>query len=566
MSSTLARSQFFFIKNNSILSITKSCSSSLCKASSRQVNKVSLETDSELCRQPAALLSSTNQSQLSAPLNSTTKRLFSTNSFNIGIRNNGLNNHTFQISKKKTSSSITEKFFNRGFSSLNSALTSSSTTTSAIYGSSTDSTSNPSISFDNSPSISKQESGKKRADKPLVNSSSSVGWWLLGTSGLVFGIVVLGGLTRLTESGLSITEWKPVTGTLPPLNEQQWIEEFEKYKLSPEFIQLNSHIDLDDFKFIFFMEWFHRLWGRAIGVIMIAPSVYFFAKRKTSRHINRRMVLLTALLGLQGVIGWWMVYSGLDQAQLDDRKSKPTVSQYRLTTHLGAAFLLYIGMFWTGLEILRENSWINNPKDAVKTFQKLQSPLLNPIRKISIGLVAFTFITAMTGGMVAGLDAGLIYNTFPKMGETWLPSSRELWDLQYTRKDDKSDWFFRNLFDNPTTVQLHHRVWATVTFFSVVGAHMYVNKYKAIIPKKAIRLMHGLMGIVTAQAALGITTLIYLVPISLGALHQAGAVALLTVCLAFAARLRKPRFPIILLINNLNRNLIKKNASKIKNL
>lgn len=197
-----------------------------------------------------------------------------------------------------------------------------------------------------------------------IHTSKSVAWWLIGSSGLVFGIVVLGGLTRLTESGLSITEWRPVAGTLPPLNQKQWEEEFAKYRESPEFKQLNSHIDLDEFKFIFFMEWVHRLWGRAIGVVFILPAVYFAATKKTSRHVNKRMFGLTALLGLQGFVGWWMVYSGLDQKQLNDRKSKPTVSQYRLTTHLGAAFLLYMGMLWTGMEILRECKWVKDPAEA----------------------------------------------------------------------------------------------------------------------------------------------------------------------------------------------------------
>lgn len=182
-------------------------------------------------------------------------------------------------------------------------------------------------------SLLKEAAAVSSPPKTLLNSSKWVGYWLIGTSGLVFGIVVLGGLTRLTESGLSITEWRPVTGTLPPMNQQEWEEEFEKYKESPEFKQLNSHIDLDEFKFIFFMEWIHRLWGRAIGAVILFPAVYFMATRKTSGRVNKRLVGLLALLGFQGFIGWWMVKSGLDQEQLEARKSKPTVSQYRLTTH-----------------------------------------------------------------------------------------------------------------------------------------------------------------------------------------------------------------------------------------
>ncbi|SCV03989.1 LAMI_0H12552g1_1 [Lachancea mirantina] len=401
------------------------------------------------------------------------------------------------------------------------------------------------------------------SQKRLLNSSKWVGYWLIGTSGLVFGIVVLGGLTRLTESGLSITEWRPVTGTLPPLNEAQWEEEFAKYRESPEFKQLNSHIDMDEFKFIFFMEWVHRLWGRAIGLIFVAPAIYFAATKKTSPHVNRRLFGLSWLLALQGLIGWWMVKSGLDQEQLEERKSKPTVSQYRLTTHLGAAFLLYMGMFWTGFEILREAKWVKNPGAAIELFSKLDNRALVPLRRTSLGLLALTFVTAMSGGLVAGLDAGLIYNTFPHMGDNWVPSNRELMDENFARKEDNSDLVWRNLLENPTTVQLNHRIFATTTFIAVCWAHMVCNRGKAFIPKSALKSMHTMMGIVTAQVALGIFTLLYLVPIPLASLHQAGAIALLTNALVFAAQLRKPRVPMRILISGLSTKTGAQSSSKI---
>ncbi|CDO94654.1 unnamed protein product [Kluyveromyces dobzhanskii CBS 2104] len=371
--------------------------------------------------------------------------------------------------------------------------------------------------------------------RPLLNSSKVVGYWLVGTSILVFGIVVLGGLTRLTESGLSITEWRPVAGTVPPLNQQEWEDEFEKYKSSPEFKQLNSHITLDEFKFIFFMEWIHRLWGRAIGAVFILPAVYFAVAKKTSPHVNKRLFGLAALLGLQGFIGWWMVKSGLDEDQLKERKSKPTVSQYRLTTHLGAAFMLYMGMLWTGFEIVREAKWVKNPSEALVLFSKLDNPALAPLRRSALGLLALTFATAMTGGLVAGLDAGLIYNTFPHMGDDWVPSKRELMDENFARKDDKSDIFWRNMLENPTT---------------------------AIIPKQATTTAHAMMGIATAQVTLGIFTLLYLVPISLASAHQAGALALLTSSLLFASQLRKPRAAIRILTGGLYTQK-QKAASKI---
>ncbi|KAL6941303.1 Cytochrome c oxidase assembly protein cox15 [Hanseniaspora osmophila] len=409
-----------------------------------------------------------------------------------------------------------------------------------------------------------QSARPQRKTRRLMNSHSNVGYWLIGTSGLVFGIVVLGGLTRLTESGLSITEWKPVTGTIPPLNQKEWEEEFAKYKDSPEFKQLNSHITLDEFKFIFFMEWFHRLWGRAIGGIFVVPTLYLLASRYTSARVNRRLLGLSALLGLQGVIGWWMVKSGLDEENLEERKSKPTVSQYRLTTHLGAAFMLYMGMLWTGWEIVRENKWMKNPSESIKIFEKLNNPQLKPLKKMSLALVALTFLTAMSGGLVAGLDAGLIYNTFPKMGDTWFPSKRELLDKNFSRKEDNSDLVVRNVLDNPTTVQLNHRILAITTFTAVLAFHMYAVKRKALIPKNVNRTIHAMMGLVTLQAALGIATLVYLVPISLASAHQAGALALLTSTLLCASQLRRPRPIMQQLIMNLQKNGIpQKTGSKI---
>lgn len=399
---------------------------------------------------------------------------------------------------------------------------------------------------------------------PLV-APNRIAYWLMGTSTLVFGIVVLGGLTRLTESGLSITEWKPITGAIPPLNEEEWELEFSKYRESPEFKQLNSNITLEEFKFIFSMEWGHRLVGRTIGMVFILPALYFWKKGYFSPHITRSVIGLTALLGLQGAIGWWMVYSGLDEDQLKERKSKPTVSQYRLTTHLGAAFLMYLGVLWTAFEIKNENALLSKlkstPEKAQTLVNQLMSPALKKFRLMGAGLLLLSFITAMSGGMVAGLDAGLIYNTFPHMGDDYIPSTNELMSPVFARKDDLSDLWWRNLFENPTTVQLVHRVFATTTFFAILWAHIVVNKNKAIIPPPAKKAIHGVMGLVSLQVALGISTLIYLVPIPLAAAHQAGALALLTGALAFCARLKKPRPEVVAYINKSMKNMLLKNKS-----
>lgn len=407
------------------------------------------------------------------------------------------------------------------------------------------------------------EAVKQARRVPTVVSLKVTGYWLVCTSGLIFGIVVIGGLTRLTESGLSITEWKPVTGAIPPLNQAQWEDEFAKYQNSPEFKQLNSHITLEEFKFIFSMEWGHRLIGRAIGMFFILPALYFWKSGKFSPHVTRRVVGLTGLLGLQGAIGWWMVKSGLDEDQLAERKSKPTVSQYRLTTHLGAAFLMYLGVLWTAFEILNENKWIKalekDPKKVTEALARLNSPLLNKTRLLAAGLLGLTFFTAMSGGMVAGLDAGLIYNTFPHMGDDWVPSKNELMSPVFARKGDQSDLWWRNLLENPTTVQLVHRIFATSTFFAILAVHMYGVKHKNVIPAKAQRSLHGVMGLVSLQVALGISTLIYLVPIPLAAAHQAGALALLTGCLAFAANVKRPRPQVVSYISSMmKQQLLKK--------
>ena len=181
-------------------------------------------------------------------------------------------------------------------------------------------------------------------------SSKGVAYWLLGSAASVFGIVIFGGLTRLTESGLSITEWRPVTGSLPPRNEQVWEEEFARYKLSPEFKMLNSRMNLEEFKQIYFMEWTHRLWGRMVGITFLLPTAYFIIRRRVSPVMAWRLVGICGLIGFQGFLGWWMVKSGLKDDLLETGQH-PRVSQYRLAAHLGTAFIAYLCMLWNGLQI-----------------------------------------------------------------------------------------------------------------------------------------------------------------------------------------------------------------------
>merc|ERR1712000_477127 len=387
-----------------------------------------------------------------------------------------------------------------------------------------------------------QEPAKEKAKRTFPETSSKgVAYWLLGSAASVFGIVVFGGLTRLTESGLSITEWRPVTGSMPPMNAEDWDSEFEKYRASPEFKLLNPHMTLDEFKKIYFMEWAHRVWGRFVGMSFVLPAAYFVARRRVSPKMALNLLGISTLIGFQGMIGWWMVKSGLKD-DLFAPGSHPRVSQYRLTTHLGTAFICYSWMLVSGLSILRAHSMRANPKAALDTIKAIQDPALNVFRRTAFGMVALVFITAMSGGLVAGLDAGLIYNEFPKMGLGLTPPKSELFDKFYSRKEDGSDLWWRNMLENPSTVQMDHRILAVSTFTAILALYAYsrTRRVAALLPKGAKKGSLGLVHLVTLQAALGISTLIYMVPIPLAAAHQAGSLAVLTGALVLAQRLKGP--------------------------
>ncbi|TGO47618.1 hypothetical protein BCON_0270g00150 [Botryotinia convoluta] len=376
-------------------------------------------------------------------------------------------------------------------------------------------------------------------------SSKSVGYWLLGSAASVFGIVVFGGLTRLTESGLSITEWKPVTGSLPPLSAADWESEFNLYRASPEFKLLNPHMTMAEFKKIYFMEWFHRLWGRFIGLSFVVPAVYFVARRKVSKPMALRLFGISGLIGFQGAIGWWMVKSGLKD-DLFAPGSHPRVSQYRLTTHLGTAFICYTAMLWNGLSILRDRKLLFNstPAQAHAHLLRLSSPSLSVFRKSVAGLALLVFTTAMSGGLVAGLDAGLIYNEFPRMGKGFAPPKSELFSEFYSRQPDRSDLWWRNMLENPSTVQLDHRILATTSFTAILALWAYSRfnpRVKAALPKSGAKGMLGVVHLLMMQVTLGISTLIYLVPTPLASAHQAGSLALLTGVVVLGSRVWIPK-------------------------
>jgi cytochrome c oxidase assembly protein subunit 15 len=334
------------------------------------------------------------------------------------------------------------------------------------------------------------------ADIPAVDKQ--IGSWLSVVTGMVFGIVVVGGVTRLTESGLSITEWKPVTGSLPPLNDDDWQAEFDKYKQFPEYQRLQPNMTLGEFKSIYFWEWSHRLLGRLVGVVFAAPLVYFAAKKVLTRGQIMHYSGLLAFGGAQGALGWYMVKSGLEVKEGE----YPRVSAYRLCAHLGLAFTLYLGCFWGAMSMFRRNIAVPQP---IPKWMKVAAG----------GMTGLTFLTAMSGAFVAGLDAGLCYNEFPYMGDGFVPE-------EY--------WFrtpaWKNFTENGPAVQFNHRVLGLTTFTS--AQILWLLSRRTPLPQPTRYAINAIAGMAWIQATLGLTTLLYMVPIPLAAAHQAGSLTLLT--------------------------------------
>lgn len=334
------------------------------------------------------------------------------------------------------------------------------------------------------------------------------------------------------------------------MSEADWAAEFLKYQSSPEFHLLNSRMTLEEFKSIYWMEWIHRIWGRAIGVTFVLPAIYFVARRHVSRHMAVRLLGIAGLIGYQGLLGWWMVKSGLKD-DLFAPGSHPRVSQYRLAAHLGAAFVVYVSMLWNGLSILRTNRLLALPQHvAWAQIRSFRHPALRPFRLATLGLCALVFTTAMSGALVAGLDAGLIYNEFPFMGVGLTPPKSELFDKFYSHvpadsNGEHADLIWRNMFENPSLVQLDHRIMATTTFSAVMALFAYRKFSPTVIqhlPVPAKKALHGVVGFAWLQVILGISTLLYLVPTPLASAHQAGSLALLSYCVILGNRVWYPRF------------------------
>ncbi|KAJ1648983.1 Cytochrome c oxidase assembly protein cox15 [Dispira simplex] len=395
---------------------------------------------------------------------------------------------------------------------------------------------------------SHQSHSQSQGSKSESPSRKVVGYWLLASAASVFGIVVWGGVTRLTESGLSIVEWNLIRGMKPPRTEVEWQEEFEKYKQFPEYKKLNQNMTLEEFKFIFFMEWGHRIWGRLIGVTFLLPAAFFHYKGWLTAPVKKRVWFIAGLVCFQGILGWYMVKSGLDHALMDTPGALPRVSPYRLAAHLGSAFLIYTGMVYTGLRVFRENN-LASPGRLAQFGNLVNNPVLNRLRHSVHGLTMLVFFTAISGAFVAGLDAGLLYNTFPLMGGRLIPPRDELWDPHFARQGMASSQdslgqvvtpnsgMWKNIFENPTTVQFNHRMMGVTTFTATTLVYLYARRLP--LPPSVRITLHTLMSLAVLQVTLGITTLLCSVPTELAASHQAGSLSLLTATLALMHLLKR---------------------------
>jgi cytochrome c oxidase assembly protein subunit 15 len=330
--------------------------------------------------------------------------------------------------------------------------------------------------------------------------------WLLAVAGMIFVMVVLGGVTRLTESGLSIVDWKPLLGWLPPLSHAEWQAAFDHYKAFPEYVKKNPNMDLAGFQAIFWLEYLHRLWGRVIGVAFLLPFLWFWWRGRIRRGLWPKLIALFVLGGLQGVLGWFMVKSGM--------VDRPSVSQYRLAAHLSLAVAIYMAMLWIGWG-LRARA---GEPPAVPRF----------LKRFAVVVVVLTCVTMVAGAFVAGLDAGLIYNTFPQMGDGLVPP--DLW---------RPDLGVLNHFENRVMVQFQHRVLGITT---LLAAFLFWSLSRAARLAPGLRLACStLMLMAGVQVLLGVTTLLLYVPVWAGALHQAGALLLITAGLRVVRLFAPPR-------------------------
>ena len=359
------------------------------------------------------------------------------------------------------------------------------------------------------------------------HGTGPVAIWLLVCCAMIFAMVVIGGITRLTWSGLSITEWQPVMGAIPPLSAADWQAEFAKYQQTSQYKLLNTGMSLADFKTIFLWEYVHRLWGRLIGFVYLLPFLYFLIRGRIPRRLAWPLAGIFALGACQGALGWWMVKSGL--------ADRIEVSQYRLTAHLALALVIYAATLWTALGLLTPTPTLPRQRGREMAGAKAPNTLLPPLagqywdagwlRRGAEIVLCLVSLTIVAGGFVAGLNAGLTYNTFPLMDGQFVPAG-------YAQLSP----FIRNWFENVAAVQFDHRLLAETTVTSVVV--LWLLGRQAPLPRPARVALNVLLAVALLQLSLGISTLLLVVPIPLAASHQAGAVLLLTAAIVFRHRLR----------------------------
>lgn len=330
-----------------------------------------------------------------------------------------------------------------------------------------------------------------------------IAYWLIFVCVTVFIMLVIGGATRLTHSGLSMMTWDPLMGWIPPLSEAAWLESFAHYKKIPEFYELNPDMDLEGYKGIFLLEYVHRVWGRLIGLFFLLPFLYFLFAGKISKPLRPQLAFMFVLGGMQGVLGWYMVSSGFDG---------PHVSQYRLTAHLMAAFAIFAYMFWVAIGLLY-------PRNEASLYD------VAPLRRVVGWLTILITITIAAGGFVAGLKAGFVYNTFPLMDGHFIPEGYILFEP-----------FYRNFFDNMAAVQFNHRLLAEFVLLSVFAVWFYARKFELV--GRARTAMNLLLLLGAIQFSLGVATLLLAVPVPLGVAHQGGAMLLFAAALFTLRMLR----------------------------
>lgn len=324
-----------------------------------------------------------------------------------------------------------------------------------------------------------------------IQNNRQIAIWLFLVCVAIFIMLVIGGATRLTNSGLSMMTWDPLMGWIPPMSEAAWLESFAHYKKIPEFHELNPDMDLEGYKGIFLLEYVHRVWGRLIGMFFLLPFLYFLFAGKIQSSLRPKLIAMFLLGGMQGVVGWYMVSSGFDMSH---------VSQYRLTIHLLMAFIIVGYIFWVALGLYF-------PKQEPSLYD------VKPLCRLVAFISGLVFITVAAGGFVAGLDAGFAYNTFPLMDGAFVPEGYGA--LQP---------FYINFFENIAAVQFNHRLLAESTLLLIIGMWFFSRRFElAGRARLGVNLMLA-MGLI--QFSLGVATLLMVVPVHLGVTHQGGAMLL----------------------------------------